>query len=337
MITLYRWTAANNSGQWTAAPDLPDKCPVPEGDVWWIDLDSPTPEEDAKILERVLALHALTVEDITKPRREPGDGQHLPKVEEFDDYLFVIVNPLGDPPTADETATEVTAGSTQLSAVLTRQLLVTHHYRPLTAVTRVRDFLARHGHQAKRGPDYLFHLILDGMVDDYAPEIDRLTERLVEIETGLFEHPSPKMLAEIIRLKRRVVTFRKTLILEREVLARLIRGEFELVDDREMAYYRNVYDHLVRYTELTEGAREMVSDLMQTHLAANANKLNGIMKAMAMVSTVILPMSLVASIYGMNFENMPELKWESGYYFALVAMGVVAAGFVGLFYWKRWF
>ena len=107
---------------------------------------------------------------------------------------------------------------------------------------------------------------------------------------------------ELIRLKRRVIALRKTLILMREVLARLTRGEFELVDDREIVYYRNVFDHLVRYTELIEGAREMVSDLMQTHLAAQSNKLNGIMKVLAMVSTIILPMSLVAGIYGMNFE-----------------------------------
>ncbi|WP_040891530.1 magnesium/cobalt transporter CorA [Zavarzinella formosa] len=336
MITLYRWNSSANAGQWTNSPDLPDRCGIPEGEIWWIDLESPTPEEDARILEHVLALHPLTVEDITKPRREPGDGLHFPKVEEFADYLFVIVNPLGEPQAPDEPLSEITAGGTQLSAVLNRHLLVTHHYRPLASVKRVREFLDRHAQQAQRGPDYLFHLILDGMVDDYAPEIDRLVERLDEIETELFDQPSAHVLSELIRLKRRLVMFRKTLILEREVLARLIRGEFELVDDREMAYYRNVYDHLVRYAELTEGAREMVSDLMQTHLAAVSNKLNGIMKAMAMVSTVILPMSLVSGIYGMNFKHMPELEWEWGYPMALGMMAALAVGFVGLFYWKKW-
>jgi magnesium transporter len=92
----------------------------------------------------------------------------------------------------------------------------------------------------------------------------------------------------------------------------------------------------VRYTELIEGAREMVSDLMQTHLAAQSNKLNGIMKALAMVSTVILPMSLISGIYGMNFKNMPELEWQFGYFMALGLMVVVAAVALGVFYWKRW-
>ena len=133
-----------------------------------------------------------------------------------------------------------------------------------------------------------------------------------------------------------MVALRKTLILTREVLARLTRGEFALVEAREIAYYRNVFDHLVRYTELIEGAREMISDLMQTHLAAASNKLNGIMKGLALVSTVILPMSLIASVYGMNFKKMPELDWEYGYPFALGLMVLVAAVCVAVFYRKRW-
>lgn len=335
MITLYRWNASAKCGEWLHTPDLSDRCGIPEGEIWWLDMENPSPEEESRILDKVLGLHPLTVEDITKPRREPSQGLHFPKVEEFDDYLFVIANPLGEVSSTPD-ADGVTVG-TQLSAVITKHLLVTHHYQPLGSIKRVSQFLDRHSQQAKRGPDYLFHLILDGMVDDYAPEIDRLTERLDEIETEMFDTPSSQILTELIRLKRRVVLFRKTLILEREVLSRLIRGEFELVDDLEMAYYRNVYDHLVRYAELTEGAREMVSDLMQTHLAAVSNKMNGIMKAMAMVSTVILPMTLVSGIYGMNFKNMPELEWEVGYPMALGLMGLLAMGFVGLFYWKRWF
>lgn len=120
------------------------------------------------------------------------------------------------------------------------------------------------------------------------------------------------------------------------MLVRLTRGEFELVDDREIVYYRNVFVHLVRYTELIEGGREMVSDLMQTHMAAETYKLNGILKALAMVSTVILPMSLVTGIHGMNFENLPETTWEYGYPMALGMMLLVAAVALGVFYWKKW-
>ena len=152
----------------------------------------------------------------------------------------------------------------------------------------------------------------------------------------MFKDPSPRLLARMLRLKRLVVAMRKTLILEREVLARLTRGEFALVEAREIAYYRNVFDHLVRYTELIEGAREMVSDLMQTHLSAVSNRLNEIMKVLTMISTVVLPMTLVAGVYGMNFKHMPELGWEWGYPMAIGLMLLVGAASFILFRWKRW-
>jgi magnesium transporter len=138
-------------------------------------------------------------------------------------------------------------------------------------------------------------------------------------------------------LKRTLIGLRKTLVYEREVLARLCRGEFRLIEAREMAYYRNVYDHLVRFTELAESSREMVTDLLQTLLAAQANKLNEIMKVLTMISTTILPMTLIAGIYGMNFKKwFPELDWEHGYLWALGLMGLSGLASLLFFRWKRW-
>jgi magnesium transporter len=116
----------------------------------------------------------------------------------------------------------------------------------------------------------------------------------------------------------------------------LIRGEFDLVDDREIVYYRNVYDHLVRYTELIEAAREMVSDLGETHLAAVSNRLNEVMKVLAMISTVGVVCTVIAGIYGMNFKHMPELEWEYGYPMALGLMAILSFGFVAFGKWRKW-
>lgn len=215
-------------------------------------------------------------------------------------------------------------------------MLVTHHYAPLPSVAAAREYVGRHGECTRRGPDYLFHLILDEMVDEYAPVVEWVADQLDRVEGRVFRDPSPKLLARLLNLKRRVTFLRKTLVLEREVLARLIRGEFALVEQREVAYYRNVYDHLVRYAELAESGREMVSDLMQTHLAAVSNRLNEVMKVLTMISTVVLPMTLVAGVYGMNFKHMPELEWEYGYPMALGMMAAMAVAAVGLFRWKRW-
>jgi magnesium transporter len=158
------------------------------------------------------------------------------------------------------------------------------------------------------------------------------------MEGRIFRDPSPKLLARLLRLKRLVTGLRKTLILEREVLARLIRGEFDLVDEREVVYYRNVYDHLVRYTELVESAREMVSDLMETHLSAVSTRLNQVMKVLTMISTVVLPMTLVAGIYGMNFEEnvWPDFKSGWGFPFAIGTMLALGVGSLAFFRWRKW-
>lgn len=350
MIHVVHWDSASGraiSGDSDALPKSHDEL---TGDVAvWIDLENPTPEEEDRVFRTFLAVHPLTLEDVTKPHRTPGEGAHLPKVEEFPDYLFVVVNPL--PPNmavsgklagngdmlADPPAPPLGKRTRpQLSAVLTHHALITHHYDSLRVVADVRAYSSRHAESIRRGPDYLFHLVLDAMVDEYAPMVERIADRLDALEEQLFRRPTPAVLARLLRLKREVSFLRKTLILEREVLARLIRGEFALVDPREIVYYRNVYDHLVRYAELTESAREMVSDLMQSHLSAASNRLNEVMKVLTMISTVVLPMSLIAGVYGMNFENTPEFRWSYGFWYAVGLMVMTAAGAVGLFRWKRW-
>lgn len=343
MLSPHRWNAATHTYEAVTPLGLPATArDMPPEDMLWIDLTDPTPEEEALVFERFLPVHALTLGDITKPRREPEQGAHLPKVEEFADYLFMVVNPL-PPGLAD--AKNGTSGKRirlrdrpQLSAVLTRQVLVTHHYTPMACIEGVSGYLARHGECARRGPDFVFHLILDAVVDEYAPVVERVGDRLDRLETTVFKSPTPDALARLLRLKRLVSGLRKTLILEREVLVRLTRGEFELVDEREIAYYRNVYDHVVRYAELVESAREMVSDLMESHLAAASNRLNQVMKLLTMISTVVLPMTLIAGIYGMNFEESarPSYHAEWGFQFALGLMALTGVAAFALFRWRRW-
>lgn len=309
-------------------------------DVFWIDLENATVDEELLAFDRILHIHPLTLEDITKPRREPTALPHFPKVEEFPDYLFVVVNPLDRLPSDGSGADGLPHCRPlvrQLSAVLTKTILITHHYEPLHSIAQLREFLTKHAEQMERGSDYLFHHVLDAMVDEYAPTLDRITDRLDDVEDEVFGQPTRQLLTNLLQLKRDIVALRKTLILEREVLSRLTRGEFALIEAREMAYYRNVYDHLVRYAELIEGAREMVSDLMQTHLAAVSNRLNEIMKTLTMISTVVLPMSLIAGIYGMNFKKwFPELEWEYGYPLALGLMAAAGVFGYGMFKWRKW-
>jgi magnesium transporter len=337
MLHVYRW---DPSGRVTTN-DLPaSAADLAAEAVVWIDLEAATADEERRIFEEFLRIHPLTLEDVTRPRRVPDGQAHLPKVEEFPDYLFAIANPLpvevcapieGKVPPCPRKWQRP-----QLAAILTENVLITHHDKPLPCVSAVRDQVSRRGDLSGRGPDFLFHLVLDVMVDEYAPVMDGFAERLSRVETRVFQKPGRESLTRLLRLKRQVLALRKTLLMEREVLARLVRREFKLVSETEVAYYRNVYDHLVRYTELIEGAREMVSDLLQTHLAAQSNRLNEVMKVLTMISVTILPLTLIAGIYGMNFEAIPGLKEDWGFPVSLGLMAFAAVAAIGYFRYKRW-
>ena len=349
MIKVYRYDLTSGSGSWLSSEEFAGAAESlrVSSEVLWIDLEVPTDAEEQLVFQKFMPIHSLSLEDVTRSERLPDEPPHLPKVEEFPDYLFVIVNPLtqrllrkashSGPVNGEDFFADGSPVS-QLSAVLTARMLITHHAGPVAGVDRLRTYLEKHSKSAERGPDYLFHVILDEMVDEYAPVLDRFAETLEEYEAILFENPSRQMLAKLIACKRALILLRKTLIHEREILARLARAEFELINDRETVYYRNVYDHLIRFTELIEAGREMVSDLLEMHLASSANHLNEIMKTLTMISTVILPMTLVAGIYGMNFENMK--MWlpltEPRQWVTYLVMALAGLLPLALFKWKKW-
>src|SRR5262245_44993650 len=347
MIRLYRWPAEQEGGYWLSGGELKDCLDELRtgSTIVWIDLEAPSEEEERLVFETFFPIHTLSLEDVTRLRRLPEQPPHFPKVEEFPDYLLVIVNPLtrrvteptaaGDP---DEALPADGPVVTQLSAILTQRLLITHHYEPVRGVEHLRGYLDKHHASARRGPDYLFHLILDEMVDEYAPVLDRLEDALDEYETQLFQKPSQQMLVRMIVCKRAIIVLRKTLVYEREVLARLSRREFDLIDEREAAYYRNVYDHVIRFAELIESAREMVSDLMEMHLAAASNRLNERMRRFTMMSTTVLPRTLIAGVYGMKYHESAWPAYNSpwGFWFALGRMAVSGVASFLLYRWKKW-
>lgn len=343
MISIHAWNRTSNESQVLTPECLESRREelLRTDQVLWIDLANPTAAEEELVLKRFFPIHSLSYEDITRLRREPEAPPHFPKVEEFPNYLFVIVNPLTSAflkhVEAKVTGPTEAKPFTQLSAVLTRNILITHHFEPLPCLDEVTGFLSRHESQVERGPDFLFHLILDATVDQYAPVLDHVDDRLDAMELAVMQKPSQKLFLKLLHLKRKIITVRKTLIHEREVLVRLARGDFAFVDERETVYYRNVYDHLARFAELIESSREMASDLMQSYLASVSNKLNEIMKVLTMISTVVLPMTLIAGVYGMNFEKMwPDKEWYLGFPFAVLLMAVSGIGSIAFFLWRKW-
>ncbi len=254
----------------------------------WVDMESPTEAEEETLLLSVFDFHPLTIEDCRKGSDPEG---HLPKVEDFGDHLFIIFNPVEGIMAADdgESMFRMEITTSQLSAYLTAHVLVTHHYAPLRSIANAMQLLAKNPLTLGKGPDFLFHFIIDDIVDNYSPILDRLDDAIDTMEDEVFQRPSQVAMVRILHLKRNIITIRRVAVYQREMLSRLSRGEFELINRDEMIYYRNVYDHLVRMTDMADSYRDMVSSLLDAYLSVTSNRLNQVMKVLTIISTIFLP------------------------------------------------
>ncbi len=308
--------------------------------VYWIDMTDPTEQEEDDVLDRAMGFHPLAIGDCRRERVDPTRGDHLPKVEDYGDYLFSVVNPIRFTPTNQESMDEVpTVVTRQLNVFLGENFIVTHHYEPSRAIEQVAGSCRKNPVHLERGPDYVYHLILDSIVDDLTPLLDSYDEWIEELEDAIFGRMETATLNKLLAMKRQVFRLRRTITYQREMVYRLSRGEFALITQEEIAYYRNVFDHLVRAAELTESYRDILTGLLDAYLSMTSNRLNEVMKVLAIISTFFLPLTFIAGVYGMNFDpdtspwNMPELRWFFGY---PMAWGIMLAVSVVMFvYFKR--
>ena len=317
---------------------------LPDGPVVWVDMTDPNEEEEDLILSEIFKFHPLAILDCRRERLNPDRGDHLPKVEDYGRYLFVIINPIDTVPKKNaEYPEDVELRTRQINTFLGEQFIVTHHYEASQAVDQVVSTCSRNPLHLKRGPDYIYHLILDDIVDELNPILDRFDDEINTLEDEIFTSKSNgTVLAKILNMKRQVFSLRRTTTSQREMVFRLSRGEFDLITEKEIAYYRNVYDHLVRASELSESYRDVLTGLLDAYLSMASNRLNEVMKVLAIISTFFLPLTFVAGLYGMNFDpdtspwNMPELRWIYGYPFALGVMLAMAIGMFIFFRRKKW-
>ncbi len=312
----------------------------------WVDLNNPTEQEEETVLIQMFLFHHLAVEDCQRERVQPEEGDHFPKVEDYSDYLYVIFNPVDIPLGArihasndddeEDPPLSINFRTRQLNAFLGENYIVTHHYEPSMAVEYTMQLCWKNQNILGRGPDYLFHIIIDQIVDHYAPVMEYFDDVLEEAENRVMATNSSDLLVQILRLKKSMQRFKRITTYQREILSRLARGEFELVSTEEMAYYRNVYDHLVRIVDVAESYRDIINGLVDAHLSVTSNRMNSIMKVLTMMSTIFLPLTLITGLYGMNFDVMPELRWKYGYFFVLALLVTVAGGMLLYFRKKGW-
>lgn len=330
MVTIYHFS--NSTIRQITIKELCQLLPEPDG-VIWIDLENPNEAEEETILVSLFNIHPLAIEDC---QRGKDTERHLPKVEDFDDYLFVIFNPLANPVRSENGDRVVDVRTVQLSSFIFNNCLITHHFDSMPAIDQARQLVVKNPHALGRGPDYFFHIIADTIVDQYSPAMDHLDDAIDETEKEVFHKPSERTLIRILHLKKNVLAVRRIAVYQREMLNRLSRGEFSLITPEEMIYYRNVYDHLVRMSDLADSYRDMVAGLLDAYLSVTSNKLSQVMKVLTIISTIFLPLSFITGWFGMNFRVIPIADLQYGILFATFLMVGVAGGMVWWFKRNNW-
>jgi magnesium transporter len=288
----------------------------------WIELEQQDHACDA-LLAQTLHLHPLTIEDIWSERPAP-------KVESYDGYLYVIVHGIKGIKRGIELA--------ELDLVLGSTYVITHDAHHLC--DEVGAELERNPKLLAKGPAWLAHALLDHVVDQYLPVIDDLDAQIEDLENEVLRKAGTKLgapvMRKILRFKRMLLELRRMAIHQREILLRLARGEFEQIPKDATPFYRDVYDHFLRVSDLVESYRDLVTSALEAYLSVQSNRMNDIMKSLTLVATVMLPITFIAGVYGMNFKHMPELELVWGYPAALGLMLLVVLGCLWWFRSKGW-
>jgi len=290
----------------------------------WINVDGIHDAELISDFGELFEIHPLALEDIS-------NSWQRPKVEDYDDFLYVVVRMLS----YDEQGKEVTGE--QVSLILTDHCVISFQERPGDIFEGLRERIRKgKGRVRRMGADYLLYALLDTVVDQYFLILEKLGDRIEELENEVITSPVPESVRNIHHLKREMIFLRKAIWPLRELVNTLERGESKLVAKATQRYLRDVYDHAIQVIDTVETFRDMLSGMHDTYLSSLSNRMNEVMKVLTIIATIFIPLTFLAGIYGMNFEYMPELKWPWGYAAVWGAMLVIGACMVVYFKRRRW-
>ena len=269
-------------------------------------------------------IHPLILEDIM------NTGQR-PKMEDFEDYIFVVVKMIY----YDEKDNEIKAE--QVSLILGPSFVVSFQEKEGDVFNPIRERIRKaKGRIRKMKADYLAYALIDTIVDHYFIVLEKLGEKIEGMEEALVTNPTPETLQNIHTLKRELIFLRKSIWPLREVVNNMERGESSLIDESTGIYLRDVYDHTIQVVDTIETFRDMVSGMLDIYLSSISNKMNEVMKVLTIIATIFIPLTFVAGLYGMNFKYIPELEWHWGYFAALFLMVIIGFGMVMYFRNKKW-
>lgn len=276
-------------------------------------------------LGKYFDLHPLTLEDIVNTTQRP-------KVEEFPNYLYTVLKMM----TFDETSNQVEIE--HVSLILGENYVISFledegdvfdyvRERIRTAKGRIRSLKA----------DFLAYALMDAAVDNYFLAIERIGDRIEDMDDNILAHPKPENIQEVHLMKREILNFRKAVWPLREEVGALEKSETSLIRPETKVFLRDLYDHIIQIIDMVETFRDILGGIHDTYLSSVSNRMNEIMKVLTIISTIFIPITFIVGVYGMNFEHMPELKWPFGYYLIWCIMVIIAISLIFFFKRRKWF
>ena len=286
----------------------------------WLDLHNPTKKEHEQIKE-LFGIHPLVIEDCSKTHTRP-------KIELFKTYNFIVTNGIS--------YKEKEPKLIEFDFLIGKSFLISNHFGHSENIDGLKNNTEKLNIIMPKGADFVLHAILDLEVDNYFPLLDDVEDELEQVEDIVLKDPSPQLLKKLFKIKRELLMIRKTVAPQREVIGILAKRDYPFISPEAEAYFRDVYDHLIRINDMSDNFRDVVSSTLEIHLSVISNKLNEVMKILTVIATIMLPLTVVTGVYGMNFRFMPEIEWRYGYLWALSIMAIIAIGMLIYFRRRKW-
>lgn len=324
LLDVTRTMTLSDGSSTTATPESIQQT-IASGEFFWLNLDDVS-DLDAQMLLDTFGFHPLAVED----------AQHFgqrPKIEDYEQFTYFVMHGADGDGSSDVV---------EIHAFYAPQRLVTVHRNCSHVFDEVRARLSRH-QPAKMSPPSvtLLYLIADTLIDTYFPALSDLDDRIDQLEDAILQAPTEQQLGELFAMKRQLVSYRKSVTPQRDMFARLLGGVDVLPDltDEDVRYFRDLYDHLIRISDLVDSYRDLVSGAVDTHLSTVSNRLNVVMKQLALIATIFLPLSFLTGFFGQNFGYLVNHVQDSQWAFWVLGLGtevVAVGGLMWLFRRRGW-
>lgn len=289
----------------------------------WINLDGLNVSPIIEKLQAYFCFHSLVVDDILNDQR--------PKVEEFDDYLFVTLKMLYRIDGAE-------IDYEQISFILGKDYLLSFQEKEGDWFDGFRDRIRLdQGRVRKKGADYLLYRLIDIIVENYYSVLENIGEQIELTETEIQKEATEENFQKVQNLKKQLIFLHKALYPLRDALGKLVKDESAFIEEENVKYFSDVYDHVIHLIDSLDAYRDLTSSLVDIYINTQNTKLNQVIRLLTIISTIFIPLTFIVGVYGMNFEYFPELQWKYGYATIWIVMILIAGSMIGFFKYKKWF